>query len=67
MIVGVVMNIKLKTAVHKKTGNIYHVLDVKAIDCTNVRDGVKVVIYYRDGMFFVREKKEFDEKFEMHN
>lgn len=61
------MKIKMKIAVHKKTRNIYRVLDVKAIDCTNVRDGVKVVIYYRDGMFFVREKKEFDEKFEIRN
>lgn len=58
------MDIKLKTATHKKTGNIYQVLDIKAIDCTNVRDGVEVVIYYRDGVFFVREKKEFNEKFE---
>ena len=59
------MDIKLKTAIHKKTGNIYQVLDTKAIDCTNVRDGVAVVIYYRDGMFFVREREEFNEKFEM--
>lgn len=59
------MDIKLKTAIHKKTGNIYQVLDTEAIDCTNVRDGAAVVIYYRDGMFFVREREEFNEKFEM--
>lgn len=59
------MEIKIKTATHKKTGNKYQVIADDAIDCTNVRDGTKAVVYYRDGMFFVREKAEFSEKFEM--
>lgn len=53
-----------KNAVHKKTGNIYHVIIEDAIDCTNERDGTHVVVYYRDGMFFVREKIEFEQKFD---
>lgn len=59
------MELKIKTATHKKTGNKYQVIVNEAIDCTNVRDGTPVVIYYRDGMFFVREKVEFFEKFEI--
>lgn len=59
------MELKIKTAVHKKTGNRYQVIANEAIDCTNERDGTPVVIYYRDGMFFVREKAEFIEKFEI--
>lgn len=47
---------------HNKTGNAYQKL-FEAIDCTNERDGINVVVYYRDGKFFVREKQEFLEKF----
>lgn len=59
------MELKIKTATHIKTGNKYQVLSDSAIDCTNERDGLPVVVYYRDGLFFVREKAEFLEKFEM--
>lgn len=59
------MELKIKTATHKKTGNKYQVISDEAIDCTNERDGTLAVIYYRDGLFFVREKAEFLEKFEM--
>lgn len=59
------MELKIKTAVHKKTGNEYQVIANEAIDCTNERDGTPVVIYYRDGKFFVRDKTEFIEKFEI--
>lgn len=59
------MELKIKNATHKKTGNKYQVIADEAIDCTNERDGLPVVIYYRDGLFFVREKAEFLEKFEM--
>lgn len=45
------MELKIKTAIHKKTGNKYQVIADEAIDCTNERDGTPVVIYYRDGMF----------------
>lgn len=57
------MTSDIKTAVHNKTGNIYHVLYDSAIDCTNSRDGTEVVVYYRDGKVFVREKQEFCRKF----
>ena len=51
--------------VHKKTGNIYTVIADNAIDCTNERDGTQVVVYCNPkGMWFVREAKEFWQKFE---
>ncbi|MCT4634487.1 MAG: hypothetical protein N4A76_17380 [Firmicutes bacterium] len=49
--------------VHLKTGNIYEVIG-EAINATNVNDGEIVVIYQKDGQMFVREKKEFYEKFQ---
>lgn len=49
-------------AIHLKTGNIYQVID-EAINATNANDGEIVVIYKKDGQLFVREKKEFYEKF----
>lgn len=50
--------------VHKKTGNIYHVLSQGVIDATNLRDGNGVVLYGKDGQLFVRDSEEFHEKFE---
>lgn len=50
---------------NNKTGDIYSLWD-EAIDCTNSRDGTKVIIYYKeddDSIVFVREAKEFYEKF----
>ncbi len=51
---------------HKKTGNIYRILAF-AIDATNSRDGIPVVVYCPDdngNSVYVREQSEFDEKFE---
>lgn len=48
---------------HLKTGNIYEVLG-EAIDSTNGHRGQTMVIYQRDGKTFVREAKEFMDKFE---
>jgi len=51
---------------NKKNGNIYEILE-EAIDCTNVRDGVKVFIYQpidKKESYFVREQEEFFQKFE---
>lgn len=49
--------------VHKKTGTLYMKM-YDAIDATNSRDGIEVVVYANEqGMVFVREKKEFEEKF----
>lgn len=49
--------------IHKKTGNMYVRLHANVIDCTNSNDGTEMVLYYRDGQFFVREKSEFNKKF----
>ena len=48
---------------HKKTGN-YYVTVTTAIDTTNSRDGTEVIVYFRDDKFYVRELKEFMEKFD---
>lgn len=50
---------------NKKSGELYHVI-CTAIDCTNSRDGTKVVIYRKMFVYdeiFVREETEFLEKF----
>ena len=63
---------------NKKTGDIYVFL-ANGIDCTNSRDGSKLVIYVKnvflmlilsflfsfiDYQIYVRDKDEFNEKFE---
>lgn len=49
---------------HKKTGNIYTIIDT-AINCTNFQDGQVMVIYKNNNnQIFVREIKEFNDKFE---
>jgi hypothetical protein len=56
----------MKTYVHRKTGNRY-VSPGEARDCTNSRDGLPVVLYWKEhesGVVFVREKTEFEAKFE---
>lgn len=49
-------------AIHLKTGKVYDVLNI-GIDCTNERDGLKIIIYTDGWQIFVRELKEFSEKF----
>jgi hypothetical protein len=52
---------------HRKTGHLYRWLAV-GVDTTNGRDGTLVVIYCPDDdehTVFVRERKEFEEKFEL--
>lgn len=59
-----VMYIHTYDVKHLKTGNIYEVLELgDIIDCTNERDGTPVVVYKRNGQFYVREKDEFERKF----
>jgi len=48
--------------IHKKTGNVYQVVG-ECLNCTNAQDGQEMVIYAKDGKTFVREKREFLEKF----
>ncbi len=52
---------------HMKSGVLYHVVDL-GLDCTNSRDGTRVVIYRNYvgvlNQTFVRELNEFREKFE---
>lgn len=47
---------------HKKTGKWYH-LWMEALNCTNAQDGQKMVIYSNENGIFVREQKEFVDKF----
>lgn len=47
---------------HKKTGNVYLVTG-KVTNCTNSNDQQLMVSYQREGNHFVREEKEFLEKF----
>lgn len=47
---------------NKKNKHIYTKL-ANVINCTNAQDGQNMVLYIRDGMLFVREEKEFNEKF----
>ena len=50
--------------INNKNGKEYTVLG-EAIDCTNERDGLEVIVYEIEGKQFVREKKEFTEKFHL--
>lgn len=53
--------------IHKKNGKIYRLL-AAGTDCTNSRDGVAVAVYCPDDNgqeIYVRERKEFEEKFEL--
>ena len=49
---------------NKKNGNIYLVITLDGIDCTNERDGLRVVIYTNRELYFTREYGEFMAKFE---
>lgn len=49
--------------IHKKTGNVYTMLMLNVKDATNATDGRDMILYYKDGMFFVREAEEFYDKF----
>ncbi len=58
--------IKFVTWRNKKTGELYRVYG-KALDVTNRRDNLKMIIYSpksNDNQTFVREESEFYEKFE---
>lgn len=49
-----------------KNGNIYKIL-FHAIDCTNIRDGTKAIVYcplQNESLICVREETEFYSKFE---
>lgn len=50
---------------HKKTGNIYILLNDELIECTNGREEKTYCLYVNlEGMVFVRERDEFYQKFE---
>lgn len=49
--------------IHKKTGKKYAMLMMQIKDATNATDGRDMILYYRDGLFFVREAEEFYDKF----
>jgi len=57
---------KVPRARHNKTGNVYMILKVGAIDRTNSRDGTRVVVYAPDdneNSISVREEVEFFDNF----
>ena len=56
--------LKQKQVTHLKTGKTYYVLG-NAVNCTNVLDGQKMVLYTDGVALFVREKEEFWNKFEV--
>jgi len=49
---------------NKKNQNIYTVLNMDIINCTNEVDGQRMVLYTIDGKQFVREYEEFMMKFD---
>lgn len=51
---------------HKKTGNIYYLIMMNVIECTNGREDKKYIVYMsaHTGMKFCREADEFYQKFE---
>lgn len=52
--------------IHKKTGNIYFLLNDNLIECTNGREEKKYCLYANlEGTLFVRECGEFYQKFEV--
>ena len=50
--------------VNKKNKKEYIVITLDGIDCTNERDGLRVVIYTDGTLYFTREYEEFMTKFE---
>lgn len=48
-----------------KTGKTYFVYGDIVRDCTNIRDGVKAVLYTDGASLFVREIVEFMQKFKL--
>ena len=52
--------------IHKKTGNIYFLLNDNLIECTNGREEKKYCLYANlEGVLFVRERDEFYQKFKV--
>lgn len=49
---------------NKKNKKEYTVITLDGIDCTNERDGLRVVIYTDGELYFTREYEEFMAKFE---
>ena len=51
---------------HRKSGEIYIVLDISVMNATNKQAGQPMVLYQNeDGDKFVREHREFYNKFEL--
>jgi hypothetical protein len=51
------------TARNIKNQHIYNVVSLRIINATNEQDGQKMILYEKDGQFFVREYEEFYKKF----
>lgn len=50
--------------IHKKTGNVYEVVCSGIVNATNGFEGQLMTMYMRRKKIFVREEKEFYDKFE---
>lgn len=48
---------------HNKTGKVYTVLSDYVINCTNINDGQRMVLYRDETLIFIREYNEFTDKF----
>ena len=57
------LSTEVTPVIHNKTGKLYFLLQ-DVINATNVQDGQKMCLYVNTkGQMFVRERKEFFEKF----
>ena len=56
-----------KQARHKKTGDIYNVINYPIINASNKNqyESDFMILYEKDSVFFVRDKEEFYKKFEL--
>ena len=50
--------------IHKKTGNVYEVVCNNVVNATNGFEGQLMTMYMRRKKIYVREEKEFNDKFE---
>ena len=51
--------------INKKNKKEYTIITLDGIDCTNERDGLRVVIYTDGTLYFTREYSEFMIKFKL--
>ncbi len=50
---------------NKKTGNLYQVIEHAATGCGDKLNGMELTVYVRDNVMYVREKGNFEAKFDV--